>query len=236
MKLKPREKQSELTQLAIKRIPLAAVWIGIIVLCLICRDQITVERIICYTPDNLLLAAAVMLLLFALKGVTVVVYGGILYAASGILFPMPYAIAVNIVGTVLMTTIPFLMGKKAGADILLQLRQKNQKLEILQDLQSENDFFIAFMIRMIGMLPGDLVGMYLGASNMRYSRYISGTMLGLLPAIIAFSVMGTSIDDPGSPEFILSACGEAGLMLLSLALYILWCGKKKQKAVNNCGE
>ncbi len=236
MKLKPKEKQSELTQLAIKRIPLAVVWIGIIVLCLIFRDQITVERIINCTPDNLLLAAAVMLLLFALKGVTVVIYGGILYAASGILFPLPHAIAVNIVGTVLMTTIPFLMGKRAGADILLQLRQKNQKLELLQDLQSENAFFVAFMIRMIGMLPGDLVGMYLGASNMRYSRYISGTMLGMLPAIIAFSVMGTSIDDPGSPEFILSACGEAGLMLLALALYILWRRKKKQEAVNNCGE
>lgn len=31
--LKPRATQSELTQLAIKRIPLAVVWIGIIVLC-----------------------------------------------------------------------------------------------------------------------------------------------------------------------------------------------------------
>ncbi len=234
--LKPREKQSELTQFAIKRIPLAVVWIGIIVLCLIYRDQITVDRIIYYTPDNLSLATAVMLLLFALKGVTVVIYGGILYAASGILFPLPHAIAVNIVGTVLMTTIPFLMGKKAGADVLLQLRQKNQKLELLQDLQSENAFFVAFFVRMIGMLPGDLVGMYLGASNMRYSRYISGTMLGLLPAVIAFSVMGMNIDDPGSPEFIISACGEAVLMLLSLALYILWHRKKKQKAVKNCGE
>lgn len=234
--LKSRTKQSELTQLAIKRIPLAVVWIGIIVLCLIYADQITVERIIYYTPDNLTLATAVMLLLFALKGVTVVIYGGILYAASGTLFPLPHAIAVNIVGTVLMTTIPFLMGKKAGADVLLQLRQKNQKLEILQDLQNENAFFVAFIIRMIGMLPGDLVGMYLGASNMRYSRYISGTMLGLLPAIIAFSVIGMSIDDPSSPEFIISACGEVGLMLLSLALYILWRGKKKQEAVKNCDE
>ncbi len=234
--LKPGEKQSELTQLAIKRIPLAVVWIGIIALCLIYADRITVERIIYYTPDNLPLATAVMLLLFALKGVTVVIYGGILYAASGILFPLPHAIAVNIVGTVLMTAIPFLMGKKAGTDVLLQLRQKNQKLELLQDLQSENAFFVAFFVRMIGMLPGDLVGMYLGASNMRYSHYISGTMLGLLPAIIAFSVMGMSIDDPGSPEFIISACGEAVLMLLSLALYILWRGKKKQEAVKNCGE
>ncbi len=236
MKLKPRAEQSELTQIAIKRIPLAVVWIGIIVLCLIYRDQISVERVICYTPDNLPLATAVMLLLFALKGVTVVIYGGILYAASGILFPLSHAIAVNIVGTVLMTTIPFLMGKKAGADVLVQLRKKSQKLELLQDLQSENEFFVAFFVRVIGMLPGDLVGMYLGASNIRYSRYISGTMLGLLPAIIAFSVMGMSIDDPGSPEFIISACGEAGLMLLSLALYILWRRKKKQKAVKNCNE
>ncbi len=234
--LRPRIHHSGLTQLAIKRIPLAVVWIGVIVLCLIYADQITVERIINCTPDNLPLAAAVMLLLFALKGVTVVVYGGILYAASGVLFPLPHAIAVNTVGTVLMTTVPFLMGKKAGADVLVQLRKKSQKLELLQELQSKNEFFVAFFVRIIGMLPGDLIGMYLGASNMRYSRYISGTMLGLLPAVIAFSVMGTSIDDPGSPEFLISACGEAGLMLLSLALSVLWRRKKKQKAVKNCDE
>ncbi len=39
--------------------------------------------------------------------------------------------------------------------------------------------------------------------------------------------MGMSINDPSSLEFIISACGEAGLMLLSLALYILWHRNKK---------
>ncbi len=49
-----------------------------------------------------------MIGLFTLKGCTVLLNGNILYAASGLLFSLPVTIAANSIGTVLMTTIPFL--------------------------------------------------------------------------------------------------------------------------------
>ena len=73
-----------------------AFWVCLIIFCLIRRDQITAENIVNFTPDNPFLAVCVILLLFALKSVSVVIYGGILYAASGILFSLPAAIAVGI--------------------------------------------------------------------------------------------------------------------------------------------
>ena len=89
-----------------------AFWVCLIILCLIHRDQITVDNIVSFTPGNPFLAVCVILFLFALKSVSVVIYGGILYVASGILFSLPAAIAVNLAGSVIMTTIPFLIGKK----------------------------------------------------------------------------------------------------------------------------
>ena len=85
-------------------------------------------------------------------------------------------------------------------------------------------------MRIIGLFPGDLVGMYLAACGISFLKYVSGTMVGLYPAVIAFSVMGMSAEDPASPAFIISVVVEIGLCLISLLLYILWSRRKKKKA------
>lgn len=204
-------------------------WLSLIVVCFIYRDEITVERIVNFTPENPVLAAFIMLCLFALKSVTFFIYGGILYAANGILFSLPVAVLMNIAGTIVMTSIPFFIGKRAGSKALEQLTHKSPKLEMLKDVPNKNEFFVSFFVRIVGLLPGDLVGMYLGASGIRFSQYFLGTQLGLLPAVISFSVMGMSIDDPSSPAFIISACFEVGLMLLSVLLFFVWRRRQKKK-------
>ena len=62
-------------------------WLIIILLCLIYRDEITVDSIVAFTPQNTFVAVLVMLALFAVKSVSIFIYCGLLYAASGILFP-----------------------------------------------------------------------------------------------------------------------------------------------------
>lgn len=206
-------------------------WVCLLVIIFIYREEITVERIVNFTPENPVLAALIILCLFALKSVTFFIYGGILYAANGILFPLPVAILMNIAGTVVMTSIPFFIGKKAGRKLLEQLTLKSPKLAMLKDAPNKNEFFVSFFVRIVGLLPGDLVGMYLGASGIRYSWYFGGTLLGLLPAVLSFSVMGMSIDDPSSPVFIISACFEVGLVILSVVLFYIW--RKRQSRKTN---
>lgn len=197
-------------------------WIGIILFCLIHKDKITVESIVYYTPEEPVSAALIMLCLFAVKSVTLFIYGGILYAVNGILFPMPIAVGLNIAGSVIMTSIPFLIGKKAGTNAMDTLVKQNKKLAMLKDITNQNELLISFFIRIIGILPSDLVGMYLGASGIGYRRYLCGTILGMLPSILSFSVMGMSSHDISSPEFILSVCFEISLMIVSFAIYFIW--------------
>lgn len=210
-------------------------WGGLIVLCFINREKISVEGIVNLVPKNSALSVVVMLLLFAVKGIAVFIYGSILYAASGILFSLPVAIIINTIGTVIMTTIPFYIGKKAGGKMIDSLLKKNKKLELLRDTQNKNEFLVSFFLRMVGLLPADLVAMYLGASGMRYKPYFLGTVIGLMPAIVCFSIMGMSIDDVGSPEFLISMIVEIGLMLLSLLIYFVWKARNYKKR-RECGE
>ena len=64
-----------------------------------------------------------------------------------------------------MTGVPFFIGKRTGTKLLDKLIQKNGRLRQLQSIESQNEFFVSFAVRMLGLLPGYLVGMYLGASN-----------------------------------------------------------------------
>lgn len=59
------------------------------------------------TPSNSFLAALVLLVLFALKSLTVVIYAPLLYAASGLIFPLHAAIAINLLETIIMNSIPY---------------------------------------------------------------------------------------------------------------------------------
>ncbi len=106
----------------------------------------------------------------------------------------------------------------------------HKKSELLRDAPKQNEFFFSFAVRMIGLFPGDLVGMYSGACGFTYFHYICGTLAGMFPSIITFSAMGMSAHDISSPVFWISLGCEVILVLLSLVVFILWQGKKRKES------
>lgn len=88
----------------------------------------------------MVLAVLVIWGLFALKSLSIVIYCGILYAASGLLFPLYISIPVSIVGTAIMTTVPFLLGRRYGIEKATALMEKYPKLKSIHEIRSENDF------------------------------------------------------------------------------------------------
>ena len=206
-----------------------ALWVALIVLCIINRDKISADGIVGLFPKNSWVSVVVMLCLFALKSVSVVVYIGVLYAASGILFSLPIAILINVIGTAITVSIPFFIGKKAGASLIGHLTEKHPKLTVIQEFSHQNDFLISFLLRMIGFLPGDIVCMYLGASQLNFIHYLIGSILGSMSAIISFAIMGMSANDITSPAFLISLGVELFLMAASVVFGIIWNLKKKNK-------
>lgn len=204
---------------------LLCVWAAVILICLHYRDRITVDGIVNLTPSNSFLAALVLLALFAVKSVTIVVYGALLYAASGILFPLPAALAVNLLGTIIMITIPYLIGSASGAEAIRRIEEKHPKAALLRDFRAQNDWMFALLVRVLGPLPGDLIGAYMGAAGVRYPHYVLGSLLAMLPSMLTFSVMGGSVGDAGSPRFIVSAVLQAALSVGSILACLIYCKK-----------
>ena len=205
-------------------------WAALIIFCIVNRDKITAKGIVGFVPQNSWLSVFVLLALFAVKSISVVIYSGILYAASGILFSLPIAIIINIIGTVIMVTIPYLIGRKAGTPLLERLVAKNPKLAIIRDFPSQNDLFVSFFVRIVGCLPGDLVCMYLGADRLNYPRYLIGSVLGSMSAVISFAVMGMNADDITSPGFLISLGIEFLLMVGSIVFGLVFSKRRKRNS------
>lgn len=199
---------------------------ALIIICILHHDQISVAAITAVLPEHKTEAVAVMLLLFGLKSLSIFVPCGILYAVSGIVFPKSTALLVNISGTAIMTSLPFWIARIGGARHVEKIIDRHPKMELLKNKQSENSLFFAFIIRIIGIFPCDLVSTFFGITQIPYRKYILGTMAGFLPTICIFTVMGMSVRDVSSPGFIISVCLECVVAISSYIFYRVM--KKKQ--------
>lgn len=211
------------------RIFVLCAWAGVILFCILNRDKFSVDGVVRFSPGNLFFAAVVLWLLFALKSLSIVMYNGILYAASGLLFPLPVAILVNIAGTAIMVSLPYFIAGKYGQPAIDAFIHRHPKISALRDVQKKNDFFLVLFVRLTSFLPCDLVSMYFGAVKMPYPKYLLACILGMLPPAITFPILGTNVSNPGSPAFLIAAGVELLFVLVSLIVSLVFRKGQKKK-------
>ena len=189
-----------------KLIPIAAIIIMGIVFTVIVKKSgqpLSVSTILRYTPENTILAAGVLLLLFALKSLTIVFPLSLLYLASGILFTPIIAVLLSTAGLAVTITIPYWIGRYSGKQAVQEICRKYPKAGTLAKYQETNAFFACFITRIVGFLPGDIVSLYFGACDTKYGRYLVAGITGSLLSIITTTLLGEKISDPFSLEFMI---------------------------------
>ncbi|MCD8340898.1 MAG: VTT domain-containing protein [Clostridiales bacterium] len=193
----------------------------------------SVEAVLNYTPERPVLAAATLVLLYAVKSLSVVFPLVVLEIAGGYLFPPLAALGVNCIGLAVCTTIPYCVGRVSGAALVGQLEERYPRLKEFMGRQRSSSLFLPFFLRIVGCLPGDVISLYFGATGTTYWRYLVGSLLGLLPDMAAVTVMGATITDPTSPAFL----GAFGLTILfsasSALIYALYRRRKRKAEADN---
>jgi len=212
---------------------LAAVCLLILGVCFLEGKDLSVQAILDMTPQSPMLAAIVLLLLYAGKSITLFFPLIILEIAVGHLFSPWAALGVNFAGILIILTIPYWIGRKAGMDAIQKLLQRYPRLRELVDRQQDSSLFLCFFLRVINCLPGDVVTMYLGATQTPFGMNLFAGTLGLLPGMILATLMGSSIREPGTPAFWISAMLMVTLSALSVLLYCLYRRRLRRKGVNN---
>lgn len=214
------------TLLAVTKIAPPAIILGLAALCLIFRDSLNAQTILHYTPENLWLAALALLAFYAVKSLSVVFPLLALYVCAGLLFPVPLALAVNLMGLFVCVSLPYSLARCVGAGLVDKLQKRYPKIARLNELQQGSELFFAFFLRVVGVLPGDVVSMVLGATGMTYWKYVLGSLLGMLPGMVSATIAGASVSDPTSPVFLATA---AFTVLLSAGSFLFWRRRERNR-------
>lgn len=194
----------------------ACVMAAVVIWAAVNRKHLTMAYILSYTPLRPLLAVLVLWLMFAIKSMSVFFPIYVLYAASGVLFPTPWAIVVNCVGTAIALAVPYWVGYATGSDLVDRLCARCHALEHLKHMPPRRDFTTALLVRVIGVLPCDLVSLFFGATRMRFLPSVLGGTLGLLPWLVAVTLLGGILHMPDSPIASAVLCTAGGLAVVGL--------------------
>jgi len=201
---------------------LALICLGAILFAIRYRDEFTVQAILEYTPGEPFLAAMIVLMLYALKSISIFFPTVVLQIAAGHLFPMGIALLINLLGILIILACPYFVGRCSGTEFVERLEQKHPKFRKWIALQEKNTFFLCFFLRVTSCLPSDLLGMYFGATRTPFWRYLIAGTLGILPGMIPATLIGDAITDPTSPMFIVSVVSTVVLSVLSAVWYYFY--------------
>lgn len=175
---------------------MAAIGIGLVVL--------GTERV-----DDVLEQAAEStwgVLAFVLLYVVVVVTlvpGTLATITAGAVFGFTIGFPVAMVGATLGATLAFFIARALGREGSQELL--GSRLMSLDDWLGENDFVSIVVLRLMPIVPFNLLNYAAGLTAVRPSRYIAGTVVGMLPGTALTTFAASRADDPSSTAFIASA-------------------------------
>lgn len=186
------------------------------------RHALTAEAIAARSPEQTVLAAAFLLGLYVLKGLSMVLPLSVLEAAGGLLFPFPGALAVNLAGVALAQAVPYLLGRREQEGLTALTARYPRLAALAHPAVAGKPGRAVFLLRLGGASPGDLVSLYLGAAGVPWTAYFPAGLLGSLPRVAAATVLGAALWDIGGRRFWLSLAAGWGLSALSLLLWRVW--------------
>ncbi len=217
-----KKKRSKVNKI-IKFIPLIVMAILFIYFALNYED-ISVEKILNYTPSNYFLAAIIFLVFFAVKSISIVIPLSLIYISSSLVFPWYIAIIINFLGLFITMTIAFYIGKFSGKDMVDQMIDKYPKINIINKVRAENEWVSVFIVKILGFIPNDISSMVLGSFNTGYKAFIIASLLAKSPMMIAKTLIGSSIGGEGGRGLVIALF--IAILYIIFTLFIYWKNKE----------
>ena len=177
------------------------------------------QGIMTIADGSLLAGAAVLTAVYFIKGIVMFIPIQLLYLTAGALFGLWWGTVINTAGVAVCLTASWCVGRFFHTDRLSRFMQKYPALAAVDSFGAKNSFFFSYIIRIIGVIPCDVVSLYCGVKGISYLPYITGSLLGMLPGIVLTGMLGANIRTPGSPQFVISLLFHIFTLILSRFLY-----------------
>ena len=152
-------------------------------------------------------------------------FSAVLAVAGGMIFGLWQGSALIMTGALCGGSAAFWIARTCGDR--LRARKNNPNLQKLERSMERNGFLMIFLLRLIPLIPYDLISYGAGFSGIKYRDYILGTLLGIIPGVLAYANIGANALEVNSRAFYLAVGLLVTLTVLSLFL--------KKRLRNNLG-
>lgn len=120
----------------------------------------------------------------------------IMTPASVVIFGPVLGWIFTYVGETLSASLAFFVGRYFGREFVKQKAEHYAFLKKYDQQMTQHGFMTVVILRLIPLFPFDFVNYVSGLSGIRYSRYLIGTLVGVLPGLTAYIFLGASILNP----------------------------------------
>ncbi len=151
---------------------------------------------------NDLIAFIIIMLLFLFKSFVPVIPFSVLFISSGMVFPAPVAVFVNAFGFAILVSTKFLWGRRYGGGRAVKVLKSYEPISKFMDFDGTGNKWMLVLLRFIPFMPIGMVSRAYGTTEIKTAPYVGLSVLGFLPRLILWSVVGINIFDPFTPSFI----------------------------------
>lgn len=198
------------------------------------RGSIGVQELLAWSPENKWLAALAALAAYALKSQTVVVPYALIATAVGLIFDLPAALAVNTLGSVVCISLPYLTGRGSDGVLVDALLARQPRMRAFYEANRRHLFLVSLVLR-VANLSNDILGLIFGSLKMKYWEYLLSSLVGILPAMVLYTVLGNDLDPFSAPVLICFGVDVASIAAAFLLLRARG-GKKADNKTDGGGQ
>lgn len=198
------------------------------------RGSIGVQELLAWSPENKWLAALAALAAYALKSQTVVVPYALIATAVGLIFDLPAALAVNTLGSVVCISLPYLTGRGSDGVLVDALLARQPRMRAFYEANRRHLFLVSLVLR-VANLSNDILGLIFGSLKMKYWEYLLSSLVGIVPAMVLYTVLGNDLDPFSAPVLICFGVDVASIAAAFLLLRARG-GKKADNKTDGGGQ
>lgn len=181
-----------------------------------------------------LMAVAVILFFFLVKTFTGLIPFSVLFIGTGLVFSPLIAVVINAIGFGLMVSIKFLWGRRFGGGGLHRFLLKYDNLSRFMDFHGKGNKWMLVILRFVPVASAGTVSRAYGATDMRYTPFVLLSVLGFLPKLITWSIIGCNVYNPFTPAFmtpfiVIMIISGTSLLLLDVLFKLIRKDEKNEK-------
>lgn len=152
------------------------------------KDKITLTSIQDWLDSYGIWLPIIFIALYALATI-LLMSGAVLTMAGGVMFGVIWGTVYNLIGAVLGATVAFLIARYLAKDWVSN--KIGGKLKILKEGAEQAEWRFIAVVRLVPILPFNLLNYALGLTKMHLLVYILGSAVFMLPGCLVYTYIGS---------------------------------------------